>query len=339
MPSLLAESYLHRLDPVAIPITDSFGLRWYGLSYAFGFLAAWLVIRWMARSRRSPLTVEAAGDFIFYIIAGVLVGGRVGYAIFYDPALFVSFDTKLPFWGLLAINEGGMASHGGILGVIAACVIFARRRGLDSFHLLDLVAFTCPIGLGAGRVANFVNGELWGEPLPATQQADPPGWSVKYPEQVVLDPDLAVPPAVETELQTIVGGLDTFRPNVVAALRDGDERVTALVQPLLTAHYPSQLIQAIAEGPLLLGILCLLWLRPRRPGMVGVAFLGAYGVLRIVTELFRQPDVGVDRFVGLSRGQVLSLLMVAAAIVCFVWMWKRNRPRIGGLLPTPSSPS
>ena len=153
---VLADAYLHRLDPFAIQFTESFGLRWYGLSYAAGFLLGWWMMRWIARTGRSSLTVESVGDLMFYVIAGVLVGGRVGYAAFYDPALFIDFDDGFPFWGLLALTKGGMASHGGMIGVIAACYIFAWRRRISATRLLDAGAFVSTPGLCLGRLANFV---------------------------------------------------------------------------------------------------------------------------------------------------------------------------------------
>ena len=147
---VLADSYLHRISPFAIRFTEDFGIRWYGVSYLFAFLVAWLLLRWMAASRRSPMTVEEAGDLVFWIIVGVLAGGRLGYATFYDPQLFIGFAPTLPFWDLLAINKGGMASHGGIIGFILAICLFARRRGLSSLHLLDIGALGSTIGLGVG---------------------------------------------------------------------------------------------------------------------------------------------------------------------------------------------
>ncbi|MHC5005651.1 MAG: prolipoprotein diacylglyceryl transferase, partial [Planctomycetota bacterium] len=170
---IVAESYVHQLDPFAIRFTESFGIRWYGLAYAAGFVIAWLFIRWFARTGRSPMSPNAVGDLMTWVIVGVLVGGRVGYALFYDPSLFVGFTSSPPWWDLLAINKGGMASHGGILGVIAVCLLYARRHGLSGLHLLDMGAVSCTGGLFLGRLANFVNAELWGRPLPPERQADP----------------------------------------------------------------------------------------------------------------------------------------------------------------------
>lgn len=320
MHALLAESYLHRLSPFIVRFTDDFGIRWYGLSYLFGFLAAWLVFRAAARSGRSPLTENDAGDLVFSIVLGVLLGGRLGYILFYQPALLVGFTATPPFWDLLAINKGGMASHGGIIGFIVAVCLFARRRRLPALHLLDLGAVASTIGLGAGRVANFVNAELWGKALP--DQANPPWWSVKYPEEI-LHADWPNAAALRAALGDRIGGAETFGAAVVEAVRAGNAEVIEIVRPLLTAWYPSQLIQALTDGPILLAILIVAWLRPRKPGVVGGTWLLGYALLRIATETVRQPDAGVDLILGLSRGQQLSMLMALAGITVLAIVARR----------------
>ena len=336
MSSILASAYLHRIDPYAIRFTEGFGIRWYGLSYAFGFLLMWLFVRWMARTKRSSLTVPQAGDFVFAVIVGVLLGGRLGYVLFYDFSLLYTFSDSIPFWNLLAINKGGMASHGGMIGFILACVYFARRHDLRAMHLIDLGAYTAGIGLGVGRIANFVNAELWGRRLPDTLQANPPWWSVKYPEEILLSTYPVERLAeVETAARPIVGGDATFLPAVVHELRAGNEALIEAVRPLLTAYYPSQIFQSITDGLILVGLLTLIWLRPRKPGVISGWFLITYGVLRVGTEFFREPDVGVALTFGLSRGQVLSVLMVVAGVI---WVWvtaRRNVDAMGGLLRTP----
>ena len=345
MSAILAESYLHSLDPFVIEVTPGFGLRWYGLAYAAGFVIAWLAIRWLAKTNRSPLTVADASDLMFAIILGVLVGGRLGYAAFYDPKLFVDFSGDFPFWGLLAINRGGMASHGGIIGVILACIWFGRRRSISSLHLLDVVATFCTPGLFLGRCANFINGELWGRPLPTAQQSitggEPAWWSIKYPEEI-LDPGFEHMQSL-APLQSVIPGDETFVPGVIESLRAGDERVVEIVQPLLTAYYPSQVFQALSDGPILLAILAIVWWVPRKPGVVGSWFLIAYGVLRIATEFFRQPDEGVALLVTpvgeFSRGQVLSGLMVITGIVALLICARRQVPKMGGLGPKPVADS
>jgi phosphatidylglycerol:prolipoprotein diacylglycerol transferase len=336
MVTTLAESYLHRIDPFAIQFTDTFGVRWYGLSYAVGFLVGWFMIRWIVHHRPSPLTRPGVSDLFFYLIVGVLVGGRLGYAVFYEPHLITGFTSTVPFWDLFAISKGGMASHGGMIGVIIACILFARRRKISSLHLFDLTAVACSPGLFFGRIANFINGELWGRPLPDSMHANPPAWSVKYPEEIYIwlkEGDQRIL-AVEDQLLSVIGGDETFYRNVVDAAKAGDQQVIDVLTPLLTPYWPSQLFQALTDGPLLLGFLLLIWLKPRKPGVIGAWFLIWYGALRIASEVFRQPDEGVAVILGLSRGQLLSVLMILAGAVSLWIVARRDTEKLGGVLPT-----
>ncbi len=334
---LLAEAYLHRLDPFAIEFPAGWplgGIRWYGLAYLSGFIAAWLIVRWLAKTHRTMIPVRAVADLMIYILIGVLVGGRLGYCVFYDPGLLVKVLPTFPYWGLLAINEGGMASHGGMIGVITACWIFAVRNHIPKLHLFDVAVLISPPGLFFGRLANFVNAELWGRALPAAAQDDPPWWSVKYPQEV-LDSDFPNRAALD-QLRAVVPGGETFYDNIVRAIQDGNTEVIETVRPLLTAYYPSQIFQAITDGPLLAAVLIGVWWGPRKPGVVGASFLISYGVMRILSELVRQPDANVSVLAtplgDLSRGQLLSLLMVAAGAVGLVIVARREVEPLGGLV-------
>jgi len=324
---LLAESYLHTLDPFVIRFSETMGIRWYGLAYLAGFLIAWAFFRWMGRTGRSPLSREDVADWMMAVIVGVLVGGRLGYAIFYDPALLVRFSSSLPWWDLLALNKGGMASHGGILGFIIGTCWFARRRGYSALHMLDLGAFICGVGLSIGRVTNFVNAELLGRVW--TGEGNPPWWTVKYPQEI-MSRSFAHMDTLYRELGVHFPGRETFVPQVLAAARDGDERVLSVLTPLLTPYYPSQLVQAMSDGPMLVSALALIWIRPRKPGVIGAWFMTLYGSLRITTEFVRQPDEGVALLMGLSRGQVLSVVMVLVGIVALVIVSRRSAEPTAG---------
>ncbi len=321
---IVAESYLHRLNPVAIPLSSDWGIRWYGLAYAAGFVLAWVLLRWMARTNRSVVPAAAVGDLMVYAVIGVLVGGRLGYALFYRPELFVSFSVSPPWWELLAIHRGGMASHGGILGVVAAMLIFAWKHRLPPMHLVDLMAVSAPPGLFLGRLANFVNGELWGKRIADSMQENPPWWSVKYPEEVysgTIDVSAVAP---------IIGGDATVHEQVVRSLHEGDPVVVEAIVGHLTAWWPSQLIQAMADGPVLAILLLVVWWNPRRPGVVAGWFLVGYGILRVLTEIVRQPDEGVALLAGLQRGQLLSVCMVLAGVVVVFVCSRRPVQAIGG---------
>jgi phosphatidylglycerol---prolipoprotein diacylglyceryl transferase len=144
------------------PIIFSLGplkVRWYGLMYVFGFLFAW----WLARKRAvkswSLVKPEQVDDLLFYGMLGVIVGGRVGYALFYGFDQLVSDP-----WYLFKITEGGMSFHGGLAGVMTAMWLYSRKIGVRFWSVLDFVAPLAPLGLFFGRIGNFINGELWGKP-------------------------------------------------------------------------------------------------------------------------------------------------------------------------------
>jgi len=332
---MIATSYLHQLDPFAFQITETIGLRWYGLAYIAGFLIAWAIIRWMGKKKISPIQPERAGDLLFVAIVGVLVGGRVGYCLFYDPSMFYTFATDFPWWKLLAIQDGGMASHGGMVGVLVAFYIWGKRNKIPALHLLDIGCICATPGLFFGRIANFINGELWGKPLPMNLQDKPPGWSVKYPTEVT-EVWLQNPAEFGDKLQqleplrtSVVGG-SSFHQSIVAEMYKGNQHVIDTVQPLLTAWYPSQLFQAAAEGPLLCIVLFWVWWKPKTPGVIASTFLLFYGITRVATEAFRQPDEGVALLAGLSRGQVLSGAMIIAGIVLLLFSTRRQTMKLGG---------
>lgn len=161
--------WVHDLSPFLIQFTDTVGIRYYGLAYVLGFVgAAWLLARY-ARAGKSALPAARIGDLMFALILGVFLGGRIGYFILYQPASVLADPLQL-----LRIWEGGMASHGGFVGVVIALVWFARSQQLPFLHLGDLVASVTPLGLLLGRLANFINGELWG-------RVSDVSWAVIFP--------------------------------------------------------------------------------------------------------------------------------------------------------------
>ncbi len=150
--------WVHTPHPFLIRFGENFGLRYYGLAYLLGFVAAgWLLHRYH-RAGRSPVGPDAIWDLMTWLIAGVLIGGRVGFFLFYQPGTLLSEPLAL-----FKVWDGGMASHGGFLGVTLAMFLFARRHRVGFLQLSDLIVSTVPLGLGLGRLANFLNGELWGK--------------------------------------------------------------------------------------------------------------------------------------------------------------------------------
>jgi phosphatidylglycerol---prolipoprotein diacylglyceryl transferase len=150
-----------KIDPVALHL-GPVAIRWYGLAYITGLILGWRYTVWLAGQKRfngpdSRPTANDLDDFLFWAMAGVLIGGRLGIVLFYRPSDYFADPLSI-----LKVWEGGMSFHGGMLGVTAALIWFTQRRKIPLFHVADLVACATPIGLFFGRLANFVNGELWG---------------------------------------------------------------------------------------------------------------------------------------------------------------------------------
>lgn len=348
MPDPAPQAWLHTLDPFLIQFASGFGIRWYGLSYLAGFVVAYLILRRLSKRGLSQLSPAQVSDFVFATAVGTVVGGRLGYCLFYSPELLTRFTGQFPFWGLLAVNEGGMASHGGIIGIAVAGLWYARRHGLSALHLMDLAAFTGPIGIFFGRTANFINGELVGRPAP-------PGfaWAVKFPQDLLLWPgreperlnnlvdavavlgisrerwgDAVARITVDRRAWQLV---DQTIAQIIDGVQHGNILLSDALRPHLTARYPSQLYAALLEGALVFLLLLILWRKPRKPGVIAAAFFIVYSIVRIFDEHYRMPDahIGFMAF-GLTRGQWLSVVMLLGGVF-FLWLWSRApRPGIGG---------
>jgi len=146
-------------DPVAIHL-GPVGIHWYGLMYLFGFMSLLFLGKWRARKYPERGWTETdLDDILFYGAMGVIFGGRLGYVVFYQPTYFISHPLEILF-----LWQGGMSFHGGFLGVLVAMFFFARKTGKQWLSIMDFVAPLVPIGLAAGRMGNFINGELWGRP-------------------------------------------------------------------------------------------------------------------------------------------------------------------------------
>lgn len=147
---------LPRFDPVAFSI-GPFSARWYGLMYVFGFLSGWLLARWRASRPGSGWSASDVDDMVTYVVFGVVLGGRLGYVLFYDLSSYLTDPSQI-----FAIWRGGMSFHGGALGVILALFLFAWRQKRNPLAVGDFVVPLLPPGLFFGRIGNFINGELWG---------------------------------------------------------------------------------------------------------------------------------------------------------------------------------
>ena len=174
--------WVHDIDPFLVRFTENFGVRYYGLAYLAGFVAAYLLLRACSRRGLTRLTVDQIGDLMVALVIGVLVGGRLGYFLLYTPGLLLSEPLSL-----LRVWDGGMASHGGFVGVTLALAWFARRHRQPLLHLGDLIVCAAPAGLLFGRVANFINGELWGKVSQVR-------WAMIFPESAPgLPPEFIAP--------------------------------------------------------------------------------------------------------------------------------------------------
>lgn len=334
----LLATYLHDIDPVLIPIHGDIAIRWYGISYLAGFAIAWAILHLLAKRQRILLNKDQVADAMVAIVVGTIVGGRLGYALFYSPTLFTDFSPSFPFWGILDTTQGGMASHGGMIGIIVAAWWTARRTKTPTLHILDLLALVAPFGLFLGRIANFVNAELLGR-IVAPPQQPAPWWAVRYPtelkerlpevQQLWGDDQYIAWQTLLARFSHASDAPDSWAPvnRAITALHDGNPEARALFDILLTARHPSQLYQAAAEGLLLAAILWLFARKPRKPGAISALFLIVYAIGRIATEFVRLPDahLATARFLALSRGQWLSVAMLIAGALLLWWVKTRSK--------------
>lgn len=254
--------WVHNLSPFLIRFTDSFGIRYYGLGYVIGFAAGWGLLRQYQRKGRSPYDSNAIADLMTYLVLGVLVGGRLGYFFLYQPdALF--HDPLI----LVRVWDGGMASHGGFIGVTLAIWLWARKQKTSFFQISDLIVTVTPPGLLVVRLANFINGELWGKPTGTN-------WGVVFAN---------------------TGGGNLPR-------------------------HPSQLYEAALEGGFLLAFMQWRFWRSNiartQPGRLSGEFLIAYAVVRMICEIFREPDASL--LFGLSRGTFYSVFLIVAGAALII---------------------
>lgn len=304
--------YLHDLDPWVLRLTGNVGIRWYGLAYVLAFLAAFWLLKRLARQGCGPLKESEVGDFITYAaIFGVMLGGRLGYLLLYDWGHFLR-EPWIFFW----VWEGGMASHGGIAGLTVFTYFYARRRGYNWAGVGDNLVSVAPLGICLGRLANFINGELYGKPWTGPL-------AVQFPEEME-----------RAEVwRRVAGRLPAYgSPMEVKQALGADPQVETVLREVLTPRHASQLYQAALEGLLL--FLILYGLRVRFPklgyGILTGLFFGGYATFRVVAEIFREPDYGSELILGLQKGQFYSLFLYALSAV-FLWYGLKGRgsaPRV-----------
>lgn len=253
-----------QIDPVLFHL-GPLAVRWYGLMYLLGFVASYFIISRLAPRRQLTLDSDAVSDLLFYIVLGVIGGGRLGYVLFYNFSYFLGHPLQI-----FAVWQGGMSFHGGLTGVVIATLIYCRRHAIAILPLADILVIAATIGLGLGRIGNFINGELWGRvtTLP---------WGMVFP--------------------------------------------AAGPQP----RHPSQLYEALLEGPIIFCLLYWLFARKVRNGVVFFSFLIFYGVGRFVLEFFREPDQQIGfLWGGATMGQILCLAMILLGSCGLFWLKRRR---------------
>jgi len=338
-------AWLHTLDPFVFRFSGEFGIRWYGLSYALGFVVAYFLLRWMCRRGMTLIPEDRAGDVIIIGALGGVIGGRLGYVLFYQPSLLWQFSPSVPWWGVLDLMHGGMASHGGFVGAMLAAWRVSRgfkdgngqvQGRAPVLHVMDTMALLTPTGLFLGRIANFINGELLGK-IVALPGGPSPWWTVKFPQELLGDQAPALSPDQQAQLQALIhdaapaGGPDALR-TLLQRIEHGAPDLAQRIEPLISARWPSQLLQAFAEGIVLGAAIWVIARRPRLPGVITAWFLIVYGILRVVTEIWRLPDAqfAVGRPLGLSRGQWFSTAMVAVGLLLLWRIVSVGGQRLGG---------
>ena len=261
--------YTHNLDPILF----DFGLitiRWYSLSYIFGILIGWWlgkkIISHILQKTHLKFKISDFDDLISYLIISIIIGGRIGYAIFYNLDYFILNPLDV-----IKVWEGGMSFHGALIGIIIGTYLFSKKKEVQMLFMLDVIACVSPIGIFLGRIANFINGELVGKVTNVS-------WGIVFPL---------------VDMQT---------------------------------RHPSQLYEAALEGLVLFFILIILIFRMNyKMGRCSYLFLIYYGVFRIVSEIFREPDIQIGYFFNLfSMGTILSLLMILTGLVILIFLRKRN---------------
>jgi phosphatidylglycerol:prolipoprotein diacylglycerol transferase len=277
---------LINFDPVAVSI-GPLDIHWYGIMYLAAFMSFWVIGNWRASWQRwHGWNPQDVSDVLFYGMLGVVIGGRLGYMLFYGFDLLVRDPLSL-----FRVWDGGMSFHGGLLGVILAMAWFARRSNRTFWQVADFVAPIVPIGLAFGRLGNFIGGELWG------RLTDVP-WAVIFASSTGIDPANSV--ALTEAWKS--GTLDHL------------------------ARHPSQLYQAGLEGLALFMILMWYTRKRRPAAAVSGLFLAGYGTFRLFVEFFRQPDehIGFLAMHWLTMGMILSLPMIAAGIIIMMFAYRKK---------------
>ena len=265
---------VHSLDPVLIDL-GFFQIRWYSIAYILGIILGWLYANKIIKSTEEKkynfvqISTQQFDSLIVYLVIGIIIGGRLGYVIFYNLEYY-----SQNFFEIIKLWQGGMSFHGGLLGVVISIIIFSKKNKISFFKIADIVSCVAPIGIFFGRIANFINGELYGKisSLP---------WSVIFPSA-------------------------------------GN-----------SPRHPSQIYEALLEGIVLYLIINYFALKKDliyKPGFISSLFLIIYSILRIFSEIFREPDAHLGLlFNYFSMGTLLSLLTIIFGLFIILFVKKNEQ--------------
>jgi phosphatidylglycerol:prolipoprotein diacylglycerol transferase len=271
------------IGPFDLPLVGTIGplaIHWYGITYIIGFLFYYLLGRYRLQRDPGSWNQEQLSDFLFYGAVGVIVGGRLGWYLFYNDTSVFSDPTLL-----FRVWEGGMSFHGGLAGVLVAMLYFRHKTSKTFFEVADFIAPLVPTGILSVRLGNFLNGELWG------RLTDKP-WGMIFPDSMPhhLHPDNMSAEAWQTLYQQ--GELNVF------------------------ARHPSTLYEAFGEGLVTFVVVWLVANRATKRGTVSAAFLLSYGISRFTVEFFREPDAnrGFIFMDWMTMGHLLTLPLIAGGL-------------------------
>lgn len=284
-------------DPIAIHF-GPLAVRWYGLMYLVGFVLAVVIARLRLRLPHVAAqgwTTKDIDDILFYGVLGTILGGRLGYVLFYKADYYLVHPLDV-----FKVWQGGMSFHGGFLGVTLAMVLFAYQRKRTWLQVTDFVAPMVPTGLAAGRLGNFINGELWGR---VTDPNAP--WAMLF-QNASNDDALWL----------------ASHPQLAAKWHLADIFARYHMLP----RHPSELYEIALEGVTLFLVLWFFTRKPRPVGAASAVFLIGYGLARFTVEFAREPDDFLGLLaLGLSMGQWLSLPMIIVGVAVLVWSYRRAR--------------
>ncbi len=314
----MISAYVHDWNPILLELVGPLAIRWYGLAYLLSFFLGFLLLKHLASRKLWVLPPDEVSDFIaMSAMLGVFLGGRLGYVLFYMiPDHGIQYILNDPLT-IIRVWDGGMASHGGILGLILYTFYYARKKGVSWTGVGDGLCVVAPIGIFCVRMANFINGELYGRVDTLCK------WGIKFPS-TLFDPK--APEYVNYNeaiseahnLKPLAPGAYPSPEYVTDVLRSFPQYHQSLEQ-LLQPRHPSQLYEGLLEGLLL--FLILFFIRINKPnlgnGIITGLFFIIYASGRIFAEQFREPDSALIGY--FTKGQFYSIFMliIGAGFLCW----------------------